>query len=91
MDVILTYPQEFIGFEGGGGVVYVLMLPHSSMRVGEFVSNLAKGINRVLLFPFPSPSFVGFEFIPVYIGGCVNLSRNADLWILFQCLLRKNL
>lgn len=60
MDVILTYPQEFIGF-WGGGVVYVLMLPHSSMRVGEFVSNLAKGINRVLLFPFPPlPQFCWF-------------------------------
>lgn len=43
-----------------GGSVYVLMLPHSSVRVGEFVSVLA---NKVLLFPPPS-QFCWFWIYP---------------------------
>lgn len=48
-DVILTYPEKWEGF---WGPVYVLTQPYLSTKLGEFVSILAKGINRVLLFPF---------------------------------------
>lgn len=86
-DVISTYPEKWEGF---WGPVYVQTQPYLSTKLGEFVSILAKGINRVLLFPF-FPSFISFEFIPMYTGGCVNISRGANLWNLFQCLLEKDL
>lgn len=86
-DVILTYPEKWEGF---WGPVYVLTQPYLSTKLEEFVSILAKGINSVLLFPF-FPSFISFEFIPMYTGGCVNISRGANLWNLFQCLLKKDL